>query len=236
LALHYKKYKNNYTNILRLSKEKFYEKRFKNISSNPKLTWQLINEVTRSITKCKDKFETIISNDKVYNANIVPKVVSDIFNKFFINIGKQLAESSGYGLSKEFSNVNHNFSFDNLINKKIENSDILKIVDNFKDDTAAGFDRVTIKLLKNSIDLIVNPLAYIYDLSIKQSTFPDYFKVAVVQPLLKGGDCKNINNYRPISFLTSFSKILEKLIKARLILFWRKINCYLITNLALDLA
>jgi len=122
-------------------------------------------------------------------------------------------------MNKEFSNVNHNFSFDNLFNKYIENSDILKIVDNFKDDTAAGFDRVTIKLLKNSIDLIVNPLAYIYNLSIKQSIFPDYFKVAVVKPLLKGGDCKNISNYRPISLLTSFSKILEKLIKARLITF-----------------
>jgi len=64
--------------------------------------------------------------------------------------------------------------------------------------------------------LIVNPQAYIYNLSIKQSIFPDYFKVAVVKPLLKGGDCKNIKNYRPISLLTSFSKILEKLIKTRL--------------------
>jgi len=69
------------------------------------LIWQLINEVTGSIIKCKDKFETIISNDKVYNANIEPKVVSDIFNKFFIDIGKQLAESCVNVLNKEFSNV-----------------------------------------------------------------------------------------------------------------------------------
>jgi len=55
LALHYKKYKNNYTKILRLSKEKFYEKRFKSVSYNPKLTWQHINEVTGSITKCKEE-------------------------------------------------------------------------------------------------------------------------------------------------------------------------------------
>jgi hypothetical protein len=78
-------------------------------------------------------------------------------------------------LNKEFSNISHNFSFDNLFNKKIENSDILKVVDNFKDDTAAGFDRVTIKILKNIIDVIINPLAYIYNLSIQQSIFPDFF-------------------------------------------------------------
>lgn len=70
----------------------------------------------------------------------------DIFNDFFINIEKQLAENSGYVLNKEFSNINNNFSSNNLFIKKIENSDILKIVDNFKDDTAAGFDRITIKI------------------------------------------------------------------------------------------
>lgn len=41
-----KKYKNNYTQILRLAKKKFYENKFKTISNNPKLTWQLINEIT----------------------------------------------------------------------------------------------------------------------------------------------------------------------------------------------
>lgn len=66
LALLYKKYKNNYTNNLRLSNKNFYEKKFKSVSYNPKLTWQLINEVKRSKTKYKDKIETIISNDKVY--------------------------------------------------------------------------------------------------------------------------------------------------------------------------
>jgi len=49
-------------------------------------------------------------------------------------------------LNKEFSNMINNFSFDNLFIKKIENSDILKIVHNFKDDTTAGFDRITIKI------------------------------------------------------------------------------------------
>lgn len=58
LAAYYKKYKNNYTNILRLSKKRFYEHKFKEVSNNPKLTWQLINEVTRSKTGSN-------SNDKI---------------------------------------------------------------------------------------------------------------------------------------------------------------------------
>ena len=48
--------------------------------------------------------------------------------------------------------------------------------------------------------------------------FPDRLKYAIIKPILKkGGDDQNISNYRPISLLTSFSKIIEKLMYNRLI-------------------
>jgi len=37
IALHYKKYKNNFTNTVRLAMFKFYEQKFRNVSSNPKI-------------------------------------------------------------------------------------------------------------------------------------------------------------------------------------------------------
>jgi hypothetical protein len=46
--------------------------------------------------------------------------------------------------------------------------------------------------------------------SILSGTFPTRLKYAVVKPLLKKGDRKNVANYRPVSLLTSFSKVLEK--------------------------
>jgi len=45
-----------------------------------------------------------------------------------------------------------------------------------------------------------------YNSSIQQSIFPGYFKVAVIKPLLKSEDCKNMNNYRLISFADKFFK------------------------------
>lgn len=58
---------------------------------------------------------------------------------------------------------------------------------------------------------------YIYNLSIQNSVFPDNFKLAIIEPLFKGGDGKYMTNYRPISMITNFSKIIEKIIKSRLI-------------------
>jgi hypothetical protein len=45
-----------------------------------------------------------------------------------------------------------------------------------------------------------------------QYCHPKKFICSVVKPLFKEGDNKDINNYRPISLLTSFSKIFAKVI------------------------
>jgi len=43
-------------------------------------------------------------------------------------------------------------------------------------------------------------------------TFPTRLKYAIVKPLLKKGDKENVANYRPISLLTSFSKVFKRII------------------------
>jgi len=102
----------------------------------------------------------------VFDAVMDPRTVSNIFNDFFKNVGKKLVENFSYVVNNENLNVNNKFSFDNLFLVKTENAEVLKIVNSFKDDTAAGYDRVTTKLLKHIIELIIDPLVYIYNLNI----------------------------------------------------------------------
>ena len=65
-------------------------------------------------------------------------------------------------------------------------------------------------MLKISAPFISSPLSYICNKSILSGTFPTWLKYAVVKPLLKKGDRKDVANYRPISLLNSFSKVFEK--------------------------
>jgi hypothetical protein len=56
-----------------------------------------------------------------------------------------------------------------------------------------------------------------------QQVFPDRLKFSEVKPLYKKGDKTEFSNYKPISLLTSFSKIIEKII-------YKRLYCHLIRN------
>ena len=83
-------------------------------------------------------------------------------------------------------------------------------------DAAAGVDNIPMKLIKNVIHEIVCPVTHIINCSFKTGIFPDKLKISKVKPLFKQGSKNNMNNYRPISILPAFSKIIEKLISVKL--------------------
>jgi len=55
----------------------------------------------------------------------------------------------------------------------------------------------------------MSPLTYICNAVLSTGVFPDRLKYAIVKPIFKKGNKQEISNYRPISLLTSFSKIIE---------------------------
>ena len=65
--------------------------------------------------------------------------------------------------------------------------------------------------------MICHPLTHFINLSIISGVFPDQLKIARVIPLFKSGDKSIFTNYRPVSVLPAFSKILEKVIYNRLL-------------------
>ena len=72
---------------------------------------------------------------------------------------------------------------------------------------------------KKNIPHILTPLRHICNTSLGQGIFPDEMKIARIIPLFKSGDKQNVSNYRPISLLPKFSKILEKIFNNRLMNF-----------------
>ena len=79
-----------------------------------------------------------------------------------------------------------------------------------------GVDGISFTVLENCFGALHKPLLHVFNLSVVKGIFPDDFKIACVTPVFKGGDEKDLGNYRPISVLPCFSKILERIMYNRL--------------------
>ncbi|KAL9960121.1 hypothetical protein ACROYT_G033530 [Oculina patagonica] len=75
---------------------------------------------------------------------------------------------------------------------------------------ATGLDNLPPGLLKDAAEVITKPLIFIINLSLATGVVPTDWKVAKVIPLFKSGSTAEIDNYRPISILSTLSKILER--------------------------
>ena len=99
-------------------------------------------------------------------------------------------------------------------------NEIIEICGSLRSGAAAGYDDIPMNVVKQTIDLINYPLKYILNLSLRY----DSLKIAKVIPLFKSGDHDIFTNYRPVSILPAFSKILEKVVYNRLLKFLNKFN------------
>lgn len=92
---------------------------------------------------------------------------------------------------------------------------------NLPNKFACGLDEVPIKILKCAAESICKPLSDIMNEAISEGVFPSELKKGKIIPIYKKGDPSNVENYRPISLLSSFSKIFERVLYDRIFAFLR---------------
>ena len=91
-----------------------------------------------------------------------------------------------------------------------------KIIHSLKCKNSYSSDEISSRILKISTSYVLSPLTYIFNKILSTGIFPDRLKFSEVKPLYKKGDKTDVSNYRLISLLISFSKIMEKIIYKRL--------------------
>ena len=141
--------------------------------------------------------------------------------QYIVNIGPNLARNI----------PDSNLPFHSFLRGNIPNSlfflpthgtEVIDIVNNFKLKNSSGYGGITNVLFKKIIHVIVSPLTHICNRSLTTGTVPNKMNIAKVIPIFKKGNQQDVGNYHPISLLTIFSKILEKIVYSRLITF---LNC-----------
>ena len=94
--------------------------------------------------------------------------------------------------------------------------EVIRLIDNLWNKHSSGYDNINNVLLKELCPLPSKPLSMLFNKSITEGVFPYLMKLAQVVPLHKGQCNQNVSNYRPISFLLTISKLLEKVVYSRI--------------------
>ena len=211
----YKIYRNKILTLSRLSKKLYYHDYFMTNSNNIKRTWDGINMLIsrkrkseNSITALKRPGNRGIS----YHTFELPSILNNHFASVGPNLASKIPQSqihfSNY-LSKP--STLGSFAFQPVTASEVE-LEILSTPHN----KAYGLFSCPIPMLKCASKTISKPLCKIINDSITSGVFPSRLKHAKVIPIYKNDDVTDPNNYRPISLLSVFNRIIEKLIYRQL--------------------
>ena len=95
---------------------------------------------------------------------------------------------------------------------------VKKVIMNLELSKAFGPDCILVVVLKNCEPELSDILAELFNKFLKESCFPDCWKVLLVVPVFKNvGDQSTAKNCCPISLLSVVSKVLEKLVNNRVV-------------------
>ena len=203
----YSMFRNRVNRELKKSKKSYFSSYFQEHNNNIKKTWEGI----RKIVNTKNTLNYGISQLNIKGKTIVePKEIANGVNDFFVNVGPETEKNVPKAINISPEKFLKNRNQFNFIIAHISTEEVLDIIKSLP-NKAIGPVSIPLKLLHIVADVIVVPLCHIINVSFSSGMFPDMLKVAKVLPLHKGGSSQDLNNFRPISLLSIFDKIIEKL-------------------------
>ena len=221
----YNRYKNMLDVLLKIAEKSYFEHKFTENQNNQKKTWQTINEALNRKSASNDNVPRQINVSVEGNQSKVTNVESMCkhFNDFFVKVGQSVSDSIQLvGTEKPVHDYLGPRVTQSIFLEPVTEGELLSLLDRQKTNKSPGADFIHPKLLKDGKNIIVKPLAHIFNLSIVSGKFPNRMKIARVIPIFKGGNTEDLSNYRPISVLSAVSKLLERLVASRVLKFLNK--------------
>ena len=197
---------------LKKSKKKYYSEYFEEHTNNIKKTWSGIKEIVNLKNSDSHKITQLnIEGVIIDNA----KEIATNFNDFFVNVGPDTDSKIPVSVNITPEHFLKDRNASEFLISYVTEDEILEIIKSLE-NKSTGPNSIPLKLLKIIPDLIIKPLCRLINKSFSNGIFPDLLKIVKVIPIHKGNSNQNMNNYRPISLLLIFDKIIEKLMHKRL--------------------
>lgn len=217
LKSYYVNFRNKVRNSIKSVKLNYYKRKFSE-TSNTRAVWDTVNEITGQNIG-KQPISLLINDEMVHDS----KQIANEFNKYFLTVANKI------GVSNIVPGNFQNLKYKNVYPQYTESKsifidpalpeDVVKIINSLKNGKSPGVDGISSTLLKHIYPGILEVFTFIINLSLSTGVFPDSLKKAVVIPIYKSGKSSTCSNFRPISLISTFAKLLEKIMKEKLLKF-----------------
>ena len=216
---YFKKFANKLTRMKTQAKRAYCHATIFERKNNPKQLWNFINSIIhtkRSSTNLPFKL-TLDGNE-----TDEPGEISECFNEYFVQIGELIAKKAKLVNETNFKTFLNNSITQSIVLDPPQPNEIYNIINSFNINKACGYDNISSFFLRMGGEILAPILSVCFSRAFDLGIFPSIFKIAKVVPIFKSGNKQIVKNYRSISLLPTLSKILEKLVKTRLIKFFDK--------------
>lgn len=175
--------------------------------------WKSIKKICE-LNKSKDASSSLLQSKPTIKESL------NFCNEYFVQVGSNLASNILNGIRSTEEDLAALVSIpfqssSSFFMSPTNSSEILCLIKDLRNSCAPGIDGITNNLLKTHSHLFIEPLTHVMNLSLSSGVFPLCWKAALVIPIHKAGSKTLPSNYRPISLLSVFSKLLEKLVNSR---------------------
>lgn len=214
---HYKNKRKEHISKIEESKKIYYSNKIALSENKSKCMWNLVNSQRNKVTKSTNKIVLNMGNEVLQN----PVDVVDALAKHYSLTACQDVIAR-YGPWADQDVFCGSGSVHTMYLSPTTAEEVYANLNTLKNKYSCGVDGLSSYLIKSVSGNVAHQLAFVINKSFELATFPTLLKKAIVIPIHKGQDQHNINNYRPISLLNTFSKVIEKIMYIRLISFLNK--------------
>ena len=198
------RFKNKTTNIIRNAEKLYYKKLISSHTNSSSNLWKTFGKILNNKkVKNRDISSLSIDNKKVTDH----QEITESFNKFFCEIGEQLASNFSNHSNSDYSKFLKDPAPQSFFLYKTNVTEIINTVRNLKNTNSTGHDEFSNKFIKLSLPILAPALETFFNLSISTGIYPDKLKIAKVIPIFKKEATTSVSNYRPISIVSSINII-----------------------------
>ena len=202
-----------HSNLLKSAKFTHTQNSIMGAANQSKAAWQVINQ-----SDDKHKAIELICDGVTYSD---PNIIANAFNDYFISEPLRLVNAKRWN-ARDVGTVS---SFErSFFCAPYTEYEMMQIVNKLKPKRSWGFDGVPDFVMRSVGSCIVKPLTYIINISFETGIFPAKLKLSVVTPIFKRDDPADVSNYRPVSLLSCFHKVIELCMYDRLMKFLEHYN------------